>query len=32
METFDMKKFRRRRMANNVVFVLSVLSTLFGLF
>ncbi|CAE6909495.1 Phosphate transport system permease protein PstA [Paraburkholderia domus] len=30
--TFDMKKFRRRRMTNNVVFVLSVLSTLFGLF
>ncbi|MBA9902009.1 phosphate ABC transporter permease PstA [Burkholderia cepacia] len=27
-----MKKFRRRRMTNNVVFVLSVLSTLFGLF
>lgn len=32
MESFDMGKFRRRRMTNNVVFVLSVLSTLFGLF
>ncbi|SDH58410.1 phosphate ABC transporter membrane protein 2, PhoT family [Paraburkholderia phenazinium] len=30
--TFDMAKFRRRRITNNVVFVLSVLSTLFGLF
>ncbi|NYH18807.1 phosphate ABC transporter permease PstA [Paraburkholderia bryophila] len=32
MEGFDMGKFRRRRMTNNVVFVLSVGSTLFGLF
>ncbi|NYH21732.1 phosphate ABC transporter permease PstA [Paraburkholderia bryophila] len=32
MESFDMGKFRRRRMTNNVVFVLSVASTLFGLF
>ncbi|AQH06268.1 phosphate ABC transporter, permease protein PstA (plasmid) [Burkholderia sp. KK1] len=30
--SFDMNKFRRRRLTNNVVFVLSVLSTLFGLF
>ena len=32
MEGFDMSKFRRRRITNNIVFVLSVLSTLFGLF
>ncbi|SAK95035.1 phosphate transporter permease subunit PtsA [Caballeronia arationis] len=32
MEGFDMAKFRRRRITNNIVFVLSVLATLFGLF
>lgn len=32
MEGFDMGKFRRRRITNNVVFLLSVGSTLFGLF
>ncbi|QQC63135.1 phosphate ABC transporter permease PstA [Paraburkholderia ginsengisoli] len=32
MNGFDMGKFRRRRITNNIVFVLSVLSTLFGLF
>lgn len=32
MDTFDMGKFRRRRITNNIVFVLSVTSTLFGLF
>jgi len=32
MASFDMGKLQRRRMTNNVVFVLSVLSTLFGLF
>ncbi|VVD88545.1 phosphate transporter permease subunit PtsA [Pandoraea cepalis] len=32
MEGFDMRKFRRRRITNNIVFVLSVASTLFGLF
>lgn len=32
MQTFNMAKLRRRRLANNVVFLLSVLSTAFGLF
>lgn len=32
MRDFDIRKFRRRRITNNVVFVLSVSSTLFGLF
>ena len=32
MQTFDMAKLRRRRLANNIVFLLSVLSTVFGLF
>lgn len=32
MQTFDMAKLRRRRLANNAVFLLSVLSTAFGLF
>ncbi|WP_233799835.1 phosphate ABC transporter permease PstA [Paraburkholderia sp. HP33-1] len=32
MEGFDMGKFRRRRITNNIVFVLSILSTVFGLF
>ncbi len=31
-QTFDMAKLRRRRLANNIVFLLSVLSTAFGLF
>ncbi|CAN7680695.1 phosphate ABC transporter permease PstA [Caballeronia sp. LjRoot29] len=32
MQGFDMRKLRRRRFTNNVVFLLSVGSTLFGLF
>lgn len=32
MQNFDMAKLRRRRLANNIVFLLSVLSTVFGLF
>lgn len=31
-QTFDMAKLRHRRLANNVMFLLSVLSTAFGLF
>ena len=32
MSTIDMRKFRRRRIVNNIVFLFSVLSTVFGLF
>lgn len=32
MATIDMRKFRRRRIVNNIVFLFSVLSTVFGLF
>ena len=32
MQGIDMGKFRRRRLANNIVLTLAVLSTLFGLF
>lgn len=32
MSTFDMRKFRQRRITNNAVFIFSILSTTFGLF
>lgn len=32
MSNFDMRKFRQRRITNNIVFIFSILSTAFGLF